>query len=299
MKKSIKLSLTFILSFIFILSSCKFADYNLSEAFYRLMSVELRAQELKVLSEETVINGIDAEDEYDVLIITDVHFGNENKGKNGPRREDNWFEYLNNIDAKTGKSLIDTTKFVICMGDVAEHGYESETLRFKKDIVDKLDAKGIPVYNIVGNHDLYNSGWNQWADNLYPHTSFYKFSTPNFSWYFTDSASGTFGGYQYEAFNKDMNKDTKKKLVFSHVPLYANNHQYFVMQNTDERNKIINTCAKNKTSLFIDGHSHVDKYTDFGKFEEFNIPSFLQSYGFAVLHVNEKDQSCSLQVKYY
>lgn len=279
--------------------SCKFLDYDLTEAFHRLMKVELRAQGIELITTNAAVNSIGAEDEYDVLIITDIHFGNENKGLNGPRREDEWFAKLNTVNTQTGKSLMDTTKFVICLGDIAEHGLESETLAYKAAIVDVFEAKGISVFNVVGNHDLYNSGWTQWSNNLYPGTSFYKFETPSFSWYFLDSASGTLGGFQYEEMDKTMSKDPKDKLVFTHIPLYAENHQYFVMQNTDERNKIINTCAKYFTKKFVDGHTHVKRTSNFGKFTEHNIPGFLSKYGYAVLHVNEKNKKTVLNVHYY
>jgi len=298
MKKIIKYAALLIILFApAFLSSCHFFKYDLSEAFYRIMKVELRAQKLTVLKNEEVINSISDDDEYDVLIITDVHFGDENNAGNGPRPEKEWFEYLNTVDSQTGKSLIQTSRFCICLGDVSEYGLDEEFLNYKEQLLDKLNDYNIPVYNIVGNHDLYNSGWTKWTEITNPGTSFYKFETPKFSWYFIDSASGTLGGIQYELLDRDMSSDSKAKFVFSHFPLYAENYQYFIMQNSDERNKLINSCAKYNTKAFIEGHTHYEYCTDYGKFKEYNIPGYLQESEFAVLHINEKEQTFEIQIK--
>lgn len=308
MKKLIKYSICSILlsQILFSFNSCALMEYDLTEGFFRLMKVEQRAKKLKFLSDETSINSINNDEEYDVLIITDVHVGNENHGKNGPRREDAWFDQITKVDSSTGKRIVDNVRFAICLGDVAEHGLLEECNRFNDLITTKLEnittpkaPEGIKLYNIVGNHDLYNSGWKAWSKTMYPGTSFYKFETPSFSWYFLDSASGTIGGYQYDALKSDMSNDSKRKLVFSHVPLYADDFFYFTMQNTEERNKIISTCAKNKTCFFIDGHTHAELTTDFGKFTEYNLPGFLELYGYAILHINEAEATAKLMVKYY
>ena len=275
-------------------SSCK---YNIGEGFARLMKVEERATNLRILDQEPVLNAITDSEEYDVLVITDVHFGNENHGKNGPRREDDFFAHLE--DASSGAALIDSVKFVICMGDIAEHGYDDEFKRFNAVIKAWFDAKGIPIYHVVGNHDLYNSGWKNWAANNYPNTSFYKFETPSFSWYFLDSASGTLGWYQYDALDGHMRRDDKKKLVFTHIPVYAEDNLYFVMQNTEERNLLISTCAKTGVQLFVDGHTHKDRTSDFGKFIERNVPGFLEKSGYGVVHINEANDTCSIKVVYF
>lgn len=279
---------------------CGIEKYSLNEGFARLMKVESRATNIKLLDNEEVIKSVTEDDEYDVIIITDVHIGNENKGKNGPRREDDFFAQIEEVNSETGKSLADTTKFALCLGDVAEHGYEDEFIRFNELVKDRFENDyNIKLYSVVGNHDLYNSGWYHWAYYNYPNTSFYKFETPSFSWYFLDSASGTLGGYQYDELRSKMINDDKQKLVFTHIPVYAEDNLYFVMQNTEERNLLISTCARTNTVLFVDGHTHKDRTSNFGYFIERNVPGFLEKYGYAVLHVNEKTKDCSIKVVYY
>ena len=297
--------LCILIPFIFLTHGCNLEEYGLEQAFYRIMSVETRANSLTTLPKEnTDLTGTRIDPRYDVLIITDVHFGNENKGKNGPRREDEWFEKLQK--GAVGSRIIDKVKFAICLGDVADHGREEEFKRFKESIEDRLMSittsmapDGIKTYNVVGNHDLYNSGWDAWSRYCSPGTSFYKFETPSFSWYFIDSASGTLGGYQYDTLSAAMSADTKDKLVFSHVPIYAEDNLYFTMQNTKERNLLISLCAKTGTRLFIDGHTHKDRTSDFGKFTERNIPGFLAKYKYGILHVDEDAKTVELEIAGY
>lgn len=294
----------FLLLILFLIPSCSLEEYGLEQAFYRRMSVETRATGLRILPSELSSLVPAEKDEYDVLIITDVHFGNENKGKNGPRREDDWFAKI--TEGAVGSRIVDNVAFAICLGDVADHGREDEFRKFKETIEDRLSEittakapNGIRMYNVVGNHDLYNSGWDQWSRYCYPGTSFYKFETGSFSWYFIDSASGTLGGYQYDTLKAAMTSDPKRKLVFSHVPIFADDFLYFTMQNTEERNLLISLCARTGAKLFIDGHTHQDRTTDFGKFVERNIPGFLEKYGYAILHVDETHQSSSVEIKYF
>lgn len=322
MKKIIKSKSVVLFTFLFtlVLTSCDFHffSYKPSEAFYRLMKVERRAKELKKLNisedsdkalimtnlrnskNEEIPLKINSDEIYDVLIITDVHFGNEYSLPNGERRDNEWFKALEKEKSESGKKLLDSVKFAIGLGDFADHGLLKECEDYNREIRDPLEKKyGIPLYNIVGNHDLYNSGWDAWEKTMYPHTSFYKFETPSFSWYFLDSASGTLGGYQYDALENEMLNDSKEKLIFSHVPVYSDNYLYFTMQNPEERNRLINTCALTNTKFFIDGHTHKLREYSFGSFFEQNISDFFTSCKYAVLHVNELEKTISISIRSY
>ncbi len=102
-----------------------------------------------------------------------------------------------------------------------------------------------------------------------------------------------------QSWKKAMDTDPKDKFVFSHVPIYANDFLYFTMQNSEERNKIISACAKDRAKFFIDGHTHQEIVSDFGKFTEYNLPGFLEKYGYTILHVNEATKETSLKCLYY
>lgn len=305
MKKMKFLAAGVLFVFTSVCASCSLFEYDLTEAFHRDNKVEKRAQKLKIIDDNEQINSIASDEEYDVLVVADFHFGCENLKGNGPRCENKWFNSITETDS-SGKRIVDNVRFVICLGDVADHGIEKEFKRYDETVTKKLleiktpkAPDGIQILNIVGNHDLYNSGWKVWSKYCYPHTSFYKVETPSFGWYFIDTASGTMGSFQYDELKWDMENSSKKKMVFSHVPIYAGDYYYFVMQNTQERNKLISTCAKNNTVFFVDGHTHDECTSDLGKFVEKTMPGFLFRRGYAILHVNEKDADVSIEVKYF
>lgn len=279
---------------------CKYYSYGLDEFFYRSNTVDKRADKLKVLDDFAAVE--ESLVEYEVLIITDVHFGGEEMGKNGRRMDDEFIEWIENTYG-TKDSVKDGEKmplFMICLGDVAEHGLESEYEDYEA-FTDTIEEKfGIKTYNVIGNHDLYNAGWSSYEKHCYPGTSFYKFNTKNFAWYFLDSASCSLGNDQLMAFKNDMEKNEKgrKKLVFTHVPAYAGGHFYFVMQNTTERNKFISYCADNKVQAMVDGHTHKEITSNIG-FTEYNLPGFLEKRGFGILTVNEKQGNAYCRTVYY
>ena len=262
-------------------SSCK---YGLEELLFRDNSVSERANTIKYLESE----GWETETEnkeYEILVITDVHFGGENKGKNGGRFETEFYDWLESTYVVPGKAL---PLFMVSLGDIAEHGFSKE-YRAYKFFTDNLESRyGIKTYNVVGNHDLYNEGWKNFENFNYPFTSFYKFRTSSFTFYFLDSASGSLGEKQLDSFENDMRywERGRNKIVFTHVPAYAGNFFYFVMQNTVERNRFISACAKNDVQALVVGHTHDEITSNLG-FTEYNIPGYLEKKAWALLKINE------------
>lgn len=289
-----KFVLTFFLAALsFAFCSCQYYSYGLDEFLYRDGSIRNRSSKLKDLN---ICEEVSALDSYEILVITDVHFGGEGIGKNGDRRDDEFFDWISsNFDGKEKPF----PKFCVCLGDVAEHGLESEFKDYKK-FSEKLEEKfGIKTYNVVGNHDLYNAGWKNFEKYSFPNHSFYKFRTKNFTCYFLDSASGSLGDEQLTAFKRDMeyNEKGRNKLVFMHVPAYAGGLFYFVMQNSIERNKFISYCADNGVLALIDGHTHKEITSNLG-FMEYNLPGYLEKRGWAIVSVDEAKKKVSSKCYY-
>lgn len=278
------------------LAGCKYYSYGLDDLFYRENDVENRAEKLKAL------DNVNSSGTYEILVLTDVHFGGENQGNNGERKDSEFLDWIEEnygtaAEPKDGTVMPD---FAVCLGDVAEHGLEEEFEDYKK-FTDELESRfGIKTFNVIGNHDLYNSGWDSFEEYSYPYTSFYKFRTESFTMYFLDSASGSLGNTQLMAFKHDMenNENGRKKIVFTHIPAYAGGLFYFVMQNTTERNKFISYCAKNDVQALIVGHTHKEITSDIG-FKEYNLPGYLEKRGFGILTVNEEAGTVSSRCVYY
>lgn len=273
----------FALTFLVSAFSCKFYEYGLDEFLYRKDSVEKRASELKELSGDEVPHGLP--DVYDVLLITDLHFG-KTYGANGGVHDDGAFiQRIKDIEET------ERPKFCVCLGDIADHGLEEEYKAYIEAVVNPLSELGIKTYNILGNHDLYNSGWNAFKELMYPYTSFYHFRTKNFSWYFLDSASCSLGSTQMSILRRAMKEDDSPKLVLMHVPVYADGRLYFAMQNTAERNQLISLFSRTGVKASLNGHTHLESENSAAGFPEYVFYDYGGRFYYTIVTVDEKNAS--------
>lgn len=264
---------------LFLPLSCKFFSHGGTELLYRDNDVRKRASSCTEIASPSSVT--DADTVYTVAVISDVHFGAD-KARTCDAQFRTWLAGL-----KTAGKL---PRFVICLGDVAEHGHEDEEKQYRafcNELETLYSADNLKVYTAIGNHDLYNSGWQYWKENVYPGTSFYHFRTNAFSWYFLDSANGSLGNTQVNILKSALDRDASPKIVCMHYPVYAQGHFYFCLQDTVERNLLISYFADGGVKLLLDGHTHMYNYTDFGKFVEFNVPGFLEDQQWALVTVNE------------
>jgi hypothetical protein len=150
------------------------------------------------------------------------------------------------------------------------------------------------IFNSCGNHDIYQSHWDNWKNNCYPHTSFYKFKTAGLSWYCLDTASGTLGRQQYEIFKREVESDSNSKIVFSHYPL-TEYDLAFGLGETTERNLLISSLLKNKVLCYFGGHNHYYHYLDMG-LKDYCCPSFCYNEKWVLLNVDEEKKAVKVEV---
>ena len=258
------------------IAGCKF---GLQEAFYRSNGVNERSSELSTITlPSNVTSTISTQSgKYNFMILTDVHYG---AGYDIPETQIlNWIDSFN----ATTQSMQRKPLFCLVLGDMAETGDREEFAAFNS-FQDKIEAKGIPVYCIVGNHDLLNSGWKYWKTSCNPGTSFYKFSTSALSFYFTDTGSGTMGTKQLSALENAFKSDNNRKLVFTHYALYGGGAglPLFCIGNDKERGRIIDLCARNNVKYTFEGHYHPGGEYDFGNFKELVATSLKQGKWYLV-----------------
>ena len=259
-------------------------SYGLEQVLHRDTSVDDRVTGLS----NSVLDSPTSAGAYSVAVLTDVHFGG--KSKEYGRCEDAFLEWLR--DSKESEQIA----FVVCLGDVAEHGWEDEFKAYAAFVaqMEAIVGEGT-VFSIVGNHDLYNNGWKWWKQyvntSFQLDTSFFMFQTEAFSWYALDTASGTLGQSQYKALRNAFAADPRPKIVLTHYPFYSNESvrsNYFTMQNSDETARIITLCAENNVRIWGCGHLHLDEVTDFGSFAEVLFPGFLEDNQWGLLRVDEE-----------
>ena len=94
-KRRVFLPLFLFLLLFTIPSSCKYYAYGLEEFFYRENTLEKRIDTLTELTDTQIPQNL--LDEYNILVITDIHFGGENKEKNGARNERAFLKLISEI----------------------------------------------------------------------------------------------------------------------------------------------------------------------------------------------------------
>jgi hypothetical protein len=247
-------------------------DYGVNEFWGRNDDVNERSTKLTSVAPPSSYIASPA---YTCLILTDTHFGAK---ENAPIEE--LFTWI------AAQNPADKPLFCMILGDIVESGKESQYKDYAK-FVDRLAAEGISTYAVAGNHDLYNSGWQYWKKYAAPHTSYYRFKTAKFSWYFLDTANGTLGSSQLYDFISRAKSDPNPKLIFTHYPVYAGGVFYFALSNPRERALVLDACARTNAKFILAGHNHFGGEWDYGVFKEVNLKAFRQMRKIYILSVDE------------
>lgn len=267
---------------IFLISVFFVSCYGSWNPFYEGNNVDYRTGAMLNLTDSTntefAASGVSGlSGKYNVLILTDTHFGYKNKEAPLPQL----FAWLDSV-----KDTPAAPAFAICLGDAVDTGAQAEYTEYITFCNKLISDYGIKiVFNTAGNHDIYQSHWENWQANCYPHTSFYKFETAGFSWYSLDTASGTVSRQQYDIFKSAIEKDSKPKVVYSHYPLSEYNLA-FGYGETTERNLLIDDFLKNNVKAYFGGHNHYSDY-DFNGFNDYCCPSFRFNEKWTVIQIDE------------
>lgn len=307
MKKVNKLSLI-ILICIFSFS-CKY-DFNFIPREY---DIETRSPSFTNLNETGNNPDTKSLNRFSVLLIGDTHFGRDGWFK--PKRDENpFYEKLEQIAQSESSDA--PLMFCINVGDNSDSGKQSE-FDTNKEFSDRIssilkasseNADG-RTYSIVGNHDLYNDGWENWKKNCFPNTSTYFFKTEgtgcSLSWYFLDSGSGMIGANQMDQFEALTTADSNKKIVFSHYPINAKNVTYYSLSNPIEIARLNKIFYRNNIKLSLEGHFHPggqnDIKTDSGDliFHEEVVSGFVDKKSFYILTIDLSNSEPQYEIKKY
>lgn len=259
-------------------SGCSF---GLHEVFGRPHDVDERTKNLKILSDSEK-PAASIPDQFDFLVFTDIHFGKQY----ADRYADDLIDYIT-----ANKNSLNSILFCVCTGDLTDHGTESDYSNYRNFTQRIFDETSVKTYSTVGNHDLYNSGWKYYQNYVFPYSSFYKMEFDGISFYFIDTASGCTGKVQYDNLKNAFKNDSKKKIVFSHYPLYGQGKFYFRLQDMTERNMLVALFAQNNVTACVSGHAHGNYSTDFGAFYDLNMNEFYEDGAVVLFHVNQSTQA--------
>ena len=278
-----------------VLVSCKYGFYL---GLFGEDSPDERASSMTNLGEISV-----DEDIFSFVVVTDVHFGADEA-----RYNEKFFAWYKNQLAAS-----DTTKrprFLVSLGDSADKGRSSEFdeynafLREIEQMENAVFGANAKSYTILGNHDLYNNGWENWENQIYPYTSYYALSVRGasggaVSLFFLDSANGTLGDEQRDSLEGNLKADSNAKIVFSHYPIYAGGNLLMTVQDTTERALLLTWFSKNNVKYVFAGHAHKDYGFSHPNFREDVTASYVFQREFRLVTVNTLTGAVSSELLSY
>ncbi|OJF76695.1 MAG: hypothetical protein BKP49_05915 [Treponema sp. CETP13] len=208
---------------------------------------------------------------YSFLIITDPHIKSTNH---------------RNLE-KLPNACLDSDAFVVFTGDATTKGTEEQLAIFNLYI----QKMPIPVYPVIGNHDIYHNNWKTWFK--YMGQSVYRIDSGSTTLLMLDSANGILGSHQLEWLEQQLETPNKHVFVFSHCNFFIPREtiaQQF--SNLTERSKFINICA-NKVQAVFTGHSH-RLYSHVAKNVPYiNLDDFRDTGTFCRVNVTPKGFQCT------
>ncbi len=266
------------------LSGCSF---GWDEFFYRKNSVNSRSDRILDLDGTGGAPQTGGRSCYSVVFFSDIHIGGK---ENDPDVLIDWMRVQKPLLEEEGFPL----EFAVCAGDLTYSGIRSEYKDYAAMGERMERLAGVRLYSVLGNHDVYNSGWDEYRDLVFPYSSYYRFTTPSgessLSWYFLDTASATLGTEQLEDLFFRFKHDSNRKVVVTHFPLLLKSSMYYCLQNIDERDMLIDEFCRNDVKIILTGHAHIeDGYTYGDYFKEVNLESYIKNYAAAVLYVDVKN----------
>ena len=239
--------------------------YGTNNFLYKGNKVDYRIDEFHRLNDfESTIDVQNLPNKYQILVITDTHFGSPKK----TTETESFYKWLDTLNDEN------RPKFCLILGDNVDRGYENEYKLFCK-FVKHIEDKGIPGISTVGNHDLYNSGWDLYVKYCYPNCSLFHFETKAFSWYSIDTGTGIIGTKQFKILKRALRSEDKPKIILSHYPLTNSKWVGAIsLHDSTERNLLIDLYSRTNVKTLLCGHLHQINYADLGPFIEYGHPSF-------------------------
>lgn len=219
--------------------------------------------------------GTSAEDGYTVLVITDPHFDS------GGESAAVFLQAIEGMDeGQQGK-----IRFCAVLGDLTDSGLHSEFSSYI-DFRKELEALGIPVFSIPGNHDTYDDGNNgrNYLNQVF-HTTFYRIKLEGTSFYFTDTADSTLGEVQLQELADRMGGDANRKVVFTHYPVLSD-VESDDLPSAVERARLLALYANSNVVFEFAGHTHAYGERDFGRFRTVTLEDFKERRRYALLTID-------------
>ncbi|MDH4199289.1 MAG: metallophosphoesterase [Spirochaetia bacterium] len=230
---------TFVLLPLLIVFSTLQCSIDWLQFFYTPYEVNTRFKESLSLTPPGA-SSISNQNNFSFIQVTDIHLA---EGVN---------PYLSSLS----RNLISTDAFIIPTGDLTDYGKRSDFIAYR----DIMNSIGLPYFSVIGNHDLWFKGWDQYKDILGP--GVYSTHAGNVRIIVLDSANDTLGADQYKWLEKELSMKIEPYcIVASHYNLFSPViGETSQSTNMEEVYGMMRMFEKYKVNYVLMGHSHIYDY---------------------------------------
>jgi len=172
--------------------------------------------------------------------------------------------------------------FLFDLGDSSEHGYLEEYTTYKN----MMDATGVPWFQTLGNHDLYNDGWKQYRQVLGKTVFTFevgtKGETGSMFLISLDTANSSLGMLQMDWLEETLKRESglwDHIIVLTHSQFFADPILTVVQfTDTEEIYKLTYLFKTYGVDIFFAGHTHVWNYRTLNDVEYVTIPPLEKAF---------------------
>ncbi|MBI3295396.1 MAG: metallophosphoesterase [Deltaproteobacteria bacterium] len=143
--------------------------------------------------------------------------------------------------------------FLVLLGDIIDKGVEADFVAVTNSV--KNAGMEGRVFYVVGNHDVFDSGWDHYQRYFGPNR--YTFKAGNSQFLVIDTADGTVGTEQFNWIRSQMNGAPANTFIASHyLPVVPSQQTYLKLSNTREALRLMKMASDLGVRGWLGGHYH-------------------------------------------
>jgi predicted phosphodiesterase len=205
---------------------------------------------------------------YSFIVLSDTHIEGGN---------------AHGLEGIKGAAQAAGAKFVVITGDITQQGRREDLEKFK-EIAESLRSLSIPLYPVIGNHDIYSGGWSQWRDLIGSAT--YCVESPDTTLIMLDSANANFGRDQLDWLEDRLKGARKNTFIFTHANLFTESmNDIEMVTDTRERARML-SMLKGRCDAVFAGHVHRRIIREAGGVRYITLEDFLDHSTYCLVRVD-------------